>query len=94
MAERTVSQRRNVERQHEPDAHLGTTVVDAVSEATGIPVPEMDAELNDHVDPDALDALFADRFDGRSREGGLLIFSMYGCKIRVHGDGRVVVTPK
>lgn len=94
MAERTVSQRRNVERQHESGAHLGTTVVDAVSEATGIPVPEMDAELNDHVDPDALDALFADRFDGTAREGGLLIFSMYGCKIRVHGDGRVVVTPK
>jgi hypothetical protein len=94
MSKRTVSQRRNVERQHSPEDHLGTTVVDAVSEATGVPVPEMDCELNDHVDPDALDALFADRFDGTSREGGLLIFSMGGCKVRVHGDGRIVVTPK
>jgi hypothetical protein len=94
MTEQTVGRKRDVERHHSPDAHLGTTVVDAVSDATGIPVPEMDTELNDHVDPDALDSLFANRFDGTPRRGGLLIFSMYGCEIRVYGDGRVVVTPE
>ncbi|SEO28406.1 hypothetical protein SAMN04487948_101519 [Halogranum amylolyticum] len=93
MSKRTIG-RRNVERQHPPEGHLGTTIVDAVSDATGVPVSEMDSELNDYVDPDALDALFADRFDGTPRKGGLLIFSMCGCKVRVHGDGRVVVTPK
>lgn len=82
-----------VEAQNPPGTHLGTTVVDAISEATGVPVWEMDAELNDHLDPDALDELFADRHDGTPREGGMLVFSMAGCEVRVYGDGRVIVTP-
>ena len=94
MTKGTVQQSVSVERYNPPEDHLGTTVVDAVSEATGVPVMEMDVELNQVVDPDALDELFADRFDGTPRDGGILLFSMMGCEVRIHGDGRVIVTPE
>lgn len=94
MVKGTVRPTLTIERHHPPEDHLGTTVVDAVSEATGVPVTEMDVELNEIVDPDALNGLFANRFDGTAREGGILLFSMLGCEVRIHGDGRVVVTPE
>lgn len=94
MSKPTVSKEQNVERRVDPDIHLGTTVVDAVSEVTGVPVSQMDSELNECVDPDALDDLFSARFDGTPRQGGQLLFSMLGCSVQIHGDGRVVVTPE
>lgn len=94
MVKGTVQPTAKVERHNTPEDHLGTTVVTAVSEATGVPITEMDVELNDILDPDALDGLFADRFDGTPRDGGILLFSMMSCEIRIHGDGRVVVTPE
>lgn len=94
MSERADRPTGPVEVQNHPGVHLGTTVVNAVSEATGIPVWEMDAELNDFLDPDALDELFANRHDGTPRKGGRLVFSMSRCEICVYGDGRIVVTPE
>ncbi|SDM54871.1 hypothetical protein SAMN04487949_2036 [Halogranum gelatinilyticum] len=94
MSERTIRISEVTEQQTHPEEPLGMTVIDAVSQATGVPVTQMDVELNDYVDPDALDGLFADRFDGSPREGGRVVFSMLGCEIHVHGDGRVVVTPE
>lgn len=82
---------RMVERQAEADVHIGVTIVQALSEATGVPIEEMDAELNDFVDPDALDRLFAPRIDGEPRSGGRVAFSMLDCTVRVFSDGRVVV---
>ncbi len=77
---------------HEGDVHLGTAIVHAVSEATGVATEAMDVELNDIVDPDALNHLFADRLDGRPRAGGRVCFSMLDCEVRVFSDGRIVVT--
>ena len=94
MAKRTVRRTGSVEMRNESGTHLGTTVVEAISRATGVPVTEMDTELNDFIDPDALDSLFADRYDGTPRGSGLVIFSMGGCEVRVDGDGHVVVTPE
>lgn len=79
-----------VEIAHEPDSHVGTTVVYAVSEATGTPVEELDQELSDYVDPDALERLFSDRLDGSSRTVGRVSFSMLDCVVTVTADGRVI----
>ena len=94
MSKRTVRVNEVIEQESHPEEPLGTTVIDAVSQATGVSVTGMDVELNDYVDPDALDGLFADRFDGSPRQGGKVVFSMLGCEVHVHGDGCVVVTPE
>ena len=56
-------------------------IVDAVSEATGIPADEMERPLNDVVDVDALEQLFRPRLDGTLRSGGRIEFSYYGCAV-------------
>ena len=83
-----------VEVVHDRPAHLATTVVQAVSEATGVPADAMETDLGDVVDPDALNHLFSDRLDGRSRRGGRVAFTMLGCRVEVDADGRVVVDPQ
>ena len=82
-----------VEVVHDPDRHLGTTVVDAVGEAAGVAPNELPFELNDYVDPDALDALFATRPDGTSRAGGRVVFRVegHGVTIDAESPDRVVV---
>jgi hypothetical protein len=81
-----------VVRDVDRDVHIGTTIVSAVSEASGVPVAEMGVELNDVVDPDALNHLFADRLDGTPRLGGRVVFSMIGHVVTVSSDGTVTVT--
>lgn len=61
-------------------------VLEALGEATGLDPTRRPIPLGDHVDPDALDALFHGA-DGR------LVFGMWGMEVAVHSDGRVVVTP-
>ncbi|WP_162224219.1 HalOD1 output domain-containing protein [Halorussus salinus] len=47
--------------------------------------------LNDTLDPDALDALFAETASGRPRTGGRVTFEYAGCTVAVFGSGDVVV---
>ncbi|MFB6281663.1 MAG: HalOD1 output domain-containing protein [Haloferacaceae archaeon] len=62
-------------------------VVEAVARATGErPEP---GTLYRAVDPDALDALFADRPDGSARTGGTLSFVVGDCVVAVRADGEV-----
>jgi hypothetical protein len=81
-----------VELFHDGEKHLGTAIVQAVSRAADVPVEAMEDELNDVVDPDALNHLFADRIDGRPRKGGTVAFTMEGCDVTVSSEGRIVVT--
>ncbi|MFC4357192.1 HalOD1 output domain-containing protein [Halobium salinum] len=81
------------ERQRNATTHLGTTVAFAVSDATGVPVTELDVVLNDYVDPDALHALFAPKDDGTPRPQGSVSFTVGDCEVTVFGDHRVVATP-
>ncbi|MFC6716380.1 HalOD1 output domain-containing protein [Natrialbaceae archaeon GCM10025810] len=46
--------------------------------------------LYEHVDPEALDALFADTYDGRSRASGEVRFDVQGATVSVDDD-RVTV---
>jgi hypothetical protein len=86
--------RTRVEVVHDRPGHLSTSIVEAVSEATGVPTEAMEVELNDVVDPDALNHLFADRLDGRPRRGGRVSFFMLDCLVEVYDDGRIVVEPR
>jgi hypothetical protein len=81
-----------VELTHDPAHHVGTTVARGIAEVTGTPVENLDVELNDYVDPDALDRLFARRLDGTDRDGGRVVFPVRDCLVEVYADSRVVVT--
>jgi hypothetical protein len=80
-----------VELTHDPAHHIGTTVARGVAAVTDTPADELDAVLNDYVDPDALDRLFAERLDGTDRVEGRVVFPMLGCRVEVYADYRVVV---
>jgi hypothetical protein len=69
---------------------VSVVVVSLLAEVTNQSPSELDA-LNDTVDTDALDSIFADRSDGRPRSGGVLVFRSNGCEVSVDGDGAVVV---
>jgi hypothetical protein len=81
-----------IELTHDPAHHVGTTVARGIAEVTDTPVEDLDAELNDCVDPDALNRLFAERLDGTDRDEGRVVFPMQGCLVEVCADSRVVVT--
>lgn len=72
------------------DATPTRAVVETVAEARGCGPTDL-PPLNEVVDPDALDRLFADARSGRPRRGGHLVFHYAGCTVTVLGTGRVVV---
>ena len=82
-----------VEVECDRDTPIGTAVVCAVCEATGRSVDELNVELSDYLDPDALERLFADRFDGTPRESGSVSFFMLDCEVSVAANRRVLVRP-
>lgn len=69
---------------------LSETVVMAVAHAKGRAPTDL-PPLHDVIDPDALDALFADTLDGRTRSGGHLTFEYCNCDVAVLGRGKVLV---
>ena len=73
------------------DVELSVTVVHAVLEATGADATE--ANLNDAIQPDALNRLFGHKHDGTPRTGGTLTFEFSGCLVTVESDGEVRVDP-
>jgi hypothetical protein len=78
-------------RRADEGRHVGTTVVRAVSEVVGVRPTELPVELNEVVDPDAMEDLFAPRPDGEPRADGRVEFELLDCAVVVHADGRVVV---
>jgi hypothetical protein len=69
---------------------LATLIVVAVAEITDVDHTEL-TPLNDVIDPDALNAIFAPRKDGLERSGGRVLFSLSGHEITVDSSGRVVI---
>lgn len=74
-------------------AELSTTLAHAIADVTGYDVTDIGFALNDYVDPEALDRLFAPKPDGTPRATASLTFSLWDCQVTVSGSGRVVVTP-
>jgi hypothetical protein len=68
-----------------------TAVVQAVARSRDCSPTELDS-LEDAVDTDALNALFAPRYDGTSRGTGSVSFSYADRHVVVFSDGRVVVS--
>lgn len=65
-------------------------VVRAVARSRDCSPTELDS-LEEAVDTDALNALFAPRYDGTTRGSGSVSFSYSGRHVVVFSDGRVVV---
>ncbi|SDJ37374.1 HalOD1 output domain-containing protein [Natronorubrum texcoconense] len=80
---------------HDPSgpATLSTTVAHALSDCLGVDVTDSRLSLYDSVDPDALDALFRPRHDGRPRHGGTLSFSVRDHSVTVDSDGEILIEP-
>jgi hypothetical protein len=64
-------------------------VVRAMADAGDEPPTEMSTQLYDHVDPDALDALFDDW--GAAPADASVQFRVGECVVEVHGHGEVIV---
>jgi len=73
------------------DIELSVTVVHAVLEVTG--KDPTDVNLNDVIQPDALNRIFSPKHDGTPRDGGRVEFDFAGCHVTVCGDGEVRVAP-
>jgi len=64
-----------------------TAVVERVADLEGVDSFRLEPPLNDVIDPDALDALFA----GRSPTAGYVSFEYCGYTVAVQDDGNVAV---
>jgi hypothetical protein len=85
--------KRSVVRRTDEQVRVECLIPEAVAEATDTPVSALGVELNDYIDPDALNDLFAPKLNGDRRGGGRVTFALGGCEVVVHADGRVVATP-
>ncbi|UPV74940.1 hypothetical protein M0R89_02470 [Halorussus limi] len=92
MSEKQSAVRRKTLLTHELEADQTPSegVVAAVSSASGTDPGAMEP-LATSIDPDAVDALFADHYDGTARGTGLVQFSYAGYEVVVNGDGLVSV---
>lgn len=74
------------------DVPLSTTVLSLVTAASKTDIEDLPA-LNDAIDPDALDALFAPRECGTPRSPGAISFRFDEFLVGVDPDGTVSVQP-
>lgn len=74
-------------------AKLTTTLVHAIANATGLDTTDADFYVSNHVDHEALDALFAPKADGTPRSRTYLNFTIGGYGVTVASDGRITVVP-
>jgi hypothetical protein len=68
----------------EPES-LTAEVLAAVAEREGVEPIDLEPPLHDVVDPDALEALFADAIDGTAREDVSVEFTYRGHRVLVDG---------
>lgn len=73
------------------DRPVSEQVVEAVASVAGKRITELEP-LNDAVDADALNSLFASKHDGSLRRGGYLAFEYAGHFVTVFASGRIEVT--
>lgn len=71
---------------------LTTTVITAVATVADAEPTELES-IYEHVDPDALNALFQPKNDGTPRTGGRVSFTLAGHDVTVFAGGDVVVRP-
>lgn len=69
---------------------LTAAVLEAVASAEQIDPTELES-LTSRIDPDALDALFSPRLDGRARVEGVVQFPLGDYVVSVYADGEIIV---
>lgn len=82
-----------VRHDFEGSAELTTTLAHAISDVTGIDVTDTGFTLNDHVDPEALDRLFAPKEDGTPRTNGHVSFTIWNYQVTVYSNGQIAIVP-
>lgn len=71
---------------------ITTAVLAAVAGREGVDPIDLEPPLHDVVDPDALEALFADAVDGTARGDVVVEFTYCGHRVRIDGGtGEVTV---
>lgn len=72
---------------------LSTSVAEAVADALDLDPTETQIPLEQHVDPDALDAIFRDQLTGTPRTDARVAFTLWDVEVVVHADGHIFVHP-
>jgi hypothetical protein len=82
-------------RRHEfgGQTKLTTTLVHAVSDVTGANVSDVEATLNELLDPDALNLLFGPSADTGSRSNAQLTVTIWGYRITISTTGQITIHP-
>lgn len=80
--------------EYDGQTDLSVFIVTAVASITETDPTEITPPLNEAIDPDALDRLFADRPGNRPRDGGYLVFGLGGCRVAIYSDGEVTIDPR
>ncbi|GAB3019106.1 HalOD1 output domain-containing protein [Natronobiforma cellulositropha] len=83
-------QRHRVRYGREQGEPPSVAVATALADYHGEDVRATSTHLYDYVDPEALDALFADRYDGTTRADGQIRFQVHGVTVVVRAESVVV----
>lgn len=81
------------EHDFDGSAELTTTLVHAISDATGVDVTDTAFTLTDHVDPEALDRLFNPGEDGTVQIDAQFSFTVWEYRVTIDGDGQITIVP-
>lgn len=82
-----------VQHNFESSASVTATLAHALSDIAGIDVTQVEFALQDYVDPDALDALFAPASGGSPRVNGHLTLDIRGFQTTLYGNGLITIVP-
>ena len=76
---------------HDDSRTVSETVIDAVAAIQNLDPTDTRIPLDESVDPDALDAIFEDTFDGRTRYDGRVVFEVAGLEVFVHANSHIFI---
>lgn len=71
------------------ETSLCMSVLEAVADAHGIDVLDIETPLGEVIDPDSLEAIWKSLDENEHETGGLIRFDYYDCKVIVRSDGSV-----
>lgn len=75
------------------DGTAAEAIAMAVAEVEGVSPTRLNPPLNDVIDPDVLDRLFAPAGNARRTSAGRVVFPYRGHVVTYHADGYVTVDP-
>lgn len=76
----------------EGPAKLSTTLIHAISDVANIDTRNIESTLFQHVDPDALDALFSPVDQDIQRTNGHVSLVLWGYNVTIYSNGQIVIS--